>query len=101
MCGVEYHSLRVGENSQITLHKDNGIRYLLYTEDVSKTCQGCLKHCKIVPKKVHAYENLAQPDHCIVKLYLKYLSLQPSKMKTSTYGHLLIFVKIAGTLVNQ
>ena len=75
--GVEHHSLRVGDKSQITLHMENGLRYLLYKEDVSKTKQGGLDHCKIKPKIVRAYENVSNPECCIVNLYLKYLSVRP------------------------
>ena len=63
MCaGVEHHSLRVGDKSQITMHMENGLRYLLYKEDVSKTRQGGLNHRKVKPKVVHAYENVSNPD---------------------------------------
>ena len=55
----------------------------MYKEDVSKTCQGGLKHRKIVPKIVHAYENVFQPEQCIVKLYKKYMSLRPADIKNT------------------
>ena len=83
--GVEHRSLRVGPTSQITLHNEGNFRYLLYKEDVSKTRQGGLKHRKVVPKKVRAYENLFQPERCIVKLYEKYMSLRPVNMKTNDF----------------
>ena len=83
--GVEHRSLRVGPNSQITVHVENSLKYLLYKEDVSKTRQGGLKHRKILPKQVCAYENKFQPDRCIVKLYEKYLSLCPINMKTTDF----------------
>ena len=35
--------LRVGPNSQITVHVENSLKYLLYKEDISKTRQGGLK----------------------------------------------------------
>ena len=41
--GVEHRSLRVGPNSQITVHVENSLKYLLYKEDISKTRQGGLK----------------------------------------------------------
>ena len=48
--GTEHRNLR-HINSQIFLHKDsNGAKYLCYTEDVSKNCQGGLKHRKINTK---------------------------------------------------
>ena len=83
--GVEHRSLRVGLTSQITIHSENGVRYLLYKEDVSKTKQGGLKHRKIKPKEVRAYENIANPDRCIVNLYLKYLSVRPDIVNTDFY----------------
>ena len=64
---------------------DNGIRYLLYKEDVSKTRQGGLDHRRIKPKIVRAYENKANPDCCIVTLYLKYLSVRPQGLKNNDF----------------
>ena len=83
--GIEHRSLRVGPNSQITVHEENNFKYLLYKEDVSKTRQGGLKHRKIIPKQVRAYENVFQPDRCIVKLYKKYLSLRPANLKSNDF----------------
>ena len=83
--GVEHRSLRVGEKSQITLHMENGLRFLLYKEDVSKSNQGGLDHRKIKPKIVRAYENVTNPDHCIVNLYLKYLSVRPEGLTTDDF----------------
>ena len=83
--GVEHRAMHVGDNSQITLHNENGVKCLLYHEDVSKTHQGGLDHCKILPKKVQAYENIANPECCIVKLYQKYLSVHPKGLKTNDF----------------
>ena len=43
-----------------------------YTEDVSKTNQGGLKHRKKEPKVVVQYENTEEPSKCIVHLYKEY-----------------------------
>ena len=83
--GAEHHALCVGPCSQITLHSDGGLRYLLYHEDVSKTKQGGLQHRKIKAKEVHAYENLANPERCIVAFYLKYLSVHPPLLKNNDF----------------
>ena len=83
--GVEHRSLRVGENSQITIHQENSIRFLLYKEDVRKTRQGGLKHRKIFPKMVCAYENILQPERCIVRLFEKYMSVHPKNIKNTDF----------------
>ena len=83
--GQEHCSLRVGINSQISVNLENGLKFLLYKEDVSKTRQGGLKHRKIVPKIVRAYENVFQPECCIVKLYEKYMSLRPADIKNTDF----------------
>ena len=76
--GKEQRQLRF-KNSQVTLNVDgDGRKYLVYAEDISKCSQGGLKHRKIRPKTVHAYENLAEPSRCIVACYEKYVSLRPS-----------------------
>ena len=65
-----------------------GSPYLLYTEDVSKNRQGGLKHRKLTPKCVRAYENTEKPKRCIVELYLKYLAHRPSDLKCSSAFYL-------------
>ena len=75
--GSEHRSLRY-KASQITLCEPAGKRaYLRYKEDISKTCQGGLKHRKITPKEVihHASEC---KERCHVELYRKYMSLCPT-----------------------
>jgi hypothetical protein len=50
--GTEHRNLRY-DKSQISVQTDRqGAKYLSYTEDVSKTRQGGLKHRKIAPKCV-------------------------------------------------
>ena len=76
--GQEHRNLRVGTNSQLSLHisKDDGRRYLQYTEDVSKSNTGGLNHRKIEPKVTRAYENVDKPERCLVKIFEKYISLR-------------------------
>jgi integrase len=81
--GQEHRNLRF-QNSQISVETDSeGHRYLLYTEDISKNRQGGLKHRLVKPKSVRAYENNSNPNRCIVRLYLKYLSHRPTDAKCS------------------
>ena len=91
--GTEHRNLR-HINSQISLHKDtNGAKYLCYTEDVSKNCQGGPKHRKITPKCVRAYENKLDPDKCTVRLYEKYVSHRPTDANCSSAFYLRPLVK--------
>ena len=83
--GQEHTNLRF-DNSQITLlENSSGVRFLRYTEDVSKTRQGGLKHRRIAPKIVDAYENLANPERCFVRLYTKYLFHRPTTKCNSSF----------------
>ena len=67
--GEEHRNLRF-ENSQLSVHTDNsGEIFLKYTEDVSKSCQGGLKHRRVTPKSVVAYQNTTNSERCIVRLY--------------------------------
>ena len=51
-----------------------GHRYLLYTEDTSKTNQGGIGDRKTTPKEVRAYES-SNKERCYVRLFEKYRSL--------------------------
>ncbi|XP_067649070.1 transcriptional regulator QRICH1-like [Haliotis asinina] len=75
--GSEHRSLRY-KSSQITLCEPTGKRaYLKYKEDISKTCQGGLKHRKITPKGVTHHASECK-ERCHVMLYKKYMSLCPT-----------------------
>ncbi|CAC5415514.1 MET [Mytilus coruscus] len=68
--GTEHRRLRLNSNPQITgpfQDKDAKLRYLLYKEDVSKANAGGLKHRKVVPKCVRAFENPENRNKCTVK----------------------------------
>ena len=70
--GSEHRRLR-HKPSQLKLFQPPGERaYLQYTEDVSKTNQGGLKHRKKEAKVVVQYENRENPSKCIVALYKEY-----------------------------
>lgn len=73
----EHKNLR-WNNSQIQLMTDeDGRQYLRYTEDVSKANHGGLQHRRVQAKSVDAYENLHNPERCIVEIYRKYVSHCP------------------------
>lgn len=72
--GKEHRNLRRGQYSQFRLMTDNnGLYYLRYTQDISKTFQGGLKDRRKMPKVVDAY-SIADESKCVVFLYKKYLS---------------------------
>lgn len=80
--GQEHRNLRF-VNSQIVLHSDGEREYLRYTEDTCKTSQGGLKHRRVVPKCVDAYDNQQVPQRCIVSVYKEYISRRPPSEKCS------------------
>lgn len=72
--GQEHRNLRVGQYSQISVMKErNGLKYLEYKENVSKTNRGGLQHRNVKPR---AYMNLRTPERYPVLMYEKYLSLR-------------------------
>lgn len=84
--GQEHRELRFGETSQLKLGENEHGRFLKFTEDYSKANQGGLKHRKVSPKQVSAFENTICPDRCIVKLYEKYVSHRPPSDVTGVYA---------------
>lgn len=94
--GEEHRQLRF-VNSQISLCSTTaGDRFLQYNEDVSKSCQGGLKHRRITPKRVRAYETRDNPERCIVRMYEKYISHRPTSGKCSPAFYLRPLVKPSG-----
>ena len=71
-------ALRSGEEHKRLCHKPSQFQlveipgstpFLRYKEDVSKTNQAGLNHCKVVPKEVIHYANTQNPKRCLVCLY--------------------------------
>ena len=67
--------MRVGDehrklsSTNFSFHTDSERReYLLYSEGVSKTNQGGLKHRKLTPRGSRAYANSECPERCVVRL---------------------------------
>ncbi len=86
--GQEHRNLRF-VNSQISLQETTSeAKYLQYMEDVSKTRQGGLRHRRIEPKCVRAYENRSHLSRCIVRLYQKYVSHRPTDERCSSAFYL-------------
>ena len=73
----EHHQLQCEQYSKHT--DEHGKVYLQFAEFGSKTNQGGLKHMKLVNKTVRQYEQPDDPDHCIVHIFDRYLSLLPSR----------------------
>ncbi len=82
--GDEHRHLRCPPHDpQIVLKKDlNRKPYLIYTEDdKSKTFQGGLKSRPKKRKVVPIHSNLVHPEHDLVRLHQKYVSLLPPNGK--------------------
>ena len=53
--------------------------YLEYTDFGSKTNPGGLKHMKVQNKAIRQYENPEDEEHCVVNIFVKYLTWIPSR----------------------
>ncbi|CAG2230932.1 unnamed protein product [Mytilus edulis] len=91
--GTEHRRLRLNSNPQITgpfQDKDAKLRYLLYKEDVSKANAGGLKHRKVVPKCVRAFENPENRNKChrsnAVRVYKRTSADQQIEASNILYG---------------
>ena len=63
---------------EVVKQDENGQQYLLYTEDVLKNHRGGLVDRKVKPKQVVAVQkNSDNPEQCVVRLFLKYISKRP------------------------
>ena len=84
--GNEHRALRLSP-AQITISESaDHVPYLHYTEELSKNCQGGLKHRKVKPKDVKHSANVANPSRCFVGLFKPYMSkLYPDSPKTAFY----------------
>lgn len=84
--GDEHRNLRVGPTSQLSLETSaDGIRFLRYTEDVSKANKGGLKHRRVQKKRVDAFQNKTHPERCLISLYEEYLHLRPQNAPDALY----------------
>ena len=72
--GDEHCQLRGGPNSQLRLLDADTLQY---TQDVSKSNQGGLKHKEIAPKQVLAYTIKDKPERCVVAVYKLYMTHCP------------------------
>ena len=76
----EHKVLKLGGFSQFKLkyNYDTDSKYLEYTEHQSKNHQGGLKSLHSKPKVVRAFENKTQLEHCLVRIFEKYIAKCPS-----------------------
>ena len=75
--GEEHRRLRHSPSQIQIFEPPDGPNYVTYTEDISKTNQGGLKHPHKNPKKVTQYENGDCTQRCLVKVLKKYNSRCP------------------------
>lgn len=75
----EHKNLRWNRSQIELLTDEDGRKFLRYTEDVSKANAGGLRHRRVKAKMVDAYENLEDPNRCIVEIYLKYIAHCPTE----------------------
>ena len=59
---------------KVKFNDESQRKYLEYIEYHSKSFQGGLKSLHDNPKTVHAFENLENPECCLVRIYKKYLA---------------------------
>ena len=64
----EQFSKKVDEKSRV---------YLEYVDYGNKTMRGGLKHMKVEPKVLRQYEDVSDPDHCVVNIFVTYLLYAP------------------------
>ena len=72
--------------SQLHLYEPVGeTPNLCFTEDVSKTNQGDLLHCKKAPNEVVHHANLANPQRCLIRLYKLYIEHCPANLPDNAF----------------
>ena len=67
------------------LSDQDGAAYLLYTDNTSKNNQGGLSHRKIKSRTVACFENISNPQRCLVRTFQKYLTHRPTQTRTHTH----------------
>ncbi len=77
----EHKNLKVGFYSQLKIKVDpqTNLHYLEYVENCSKNNQGGIKSLHIKNKMAKAFENLENPERCVMHIFEKYLSKRPSQ----------------------
>ena len=75
--GDEHRRLRFHPCQVEAKQDEKGQQYLLYIEDVSKDHRGGLIDRKVKPKQVVAIANINNPEQCLVRQFLKYISKRP------------------------
>lgn len=73
---------------------EKGRVYIEYTDYGNKTNRGGLKHMKVENKSVRQYENLADPDHCVVNLFVKYFDFIPSTDSLFCFTSIIVIIII-------
>lgn len=71
----EHRNLRRGQYSKKV--DERGRVYLEYSDFGSKTNRGGLKHMKVENKVIRQYENVDDGEHCIVNIFLYYITVLP------------------------
>ena len=75
--------------------------YLQYTDFGRKTNHGGLKHMKVDNKVIRQYENPDDEEHCIVNIFVNYLSVIPTADALFTIILFVIMVLEFQSLVNR
>ena len=82
----EHRYLEFGQNSQLTLRKDQeGEEYLEYVERISKNKRFGINSTRMEPKVTRICPNLENPSRCVLKLYKEYINRRPSNAGNSFY----------------
>ena len=75
--GEDHRRLRHDPSQLILVEPIDGVAYLKYVPDVSKTNQGGLKHRKVPQEETIHYANTSNPTRCLIRLYKLYNSKCP------------------------
>jgi len=81
----EHRSLRFGDDSQLTLGFEDGVEFLKYREDCSKTRHGGIQDRFRQPKEVIVYSGMTDSPKDLVLLYKKYISHRLQCTKTNAF----------------